>query len=118
MIYSRGWLLMVVCFIFGIGYGACWSMYAACASDLFPKSSTGGIIGLWTVFLGIGSIMAPVLSGWSADVSGTLMWAFVIAAGGGMFSLVLLIPLLRAPQHVLSQRALKYPFIRARASPI
>ncbi|HEX7475780.1 MAG TPA: MFS transporter [Dehalococcoidales bacterium] len=94
MAYSRGWPLMVFCFVYGIGYGACWSMYAACASDFFSKKAAGGIIGLWTLLMGLGSIAAPIVAGWSADSSGTLMWAFIIATAGGFGSLILLLPLL------------------------
>ncbi len=98
MAYSRGGTLMAICFIFGIGYGACWSMYAACASDFFPKQTAGGIIGLWTFLLGIGSIGAPIIAGWAADATGTLKWAFIIATAGGVGSLLLLLPMLRLPQ--------------------
>jgi MFS family permease len=93
--YSRGGLLMAICFVYGIGYGACWAMYAACAVDFFSKQAAGGIIGLWTFLMGIGSIVAPILAGWSGDISGTLRWAFIIAASGGLVSLILLLPLLK-----------------------
>jgi MFS family permease len=92
----RGWVLPVIVFIFGIGYGACWSLYAACASDLFSKHSAGGIIGLWTFLLGIGSICAPIVAGWTADRSGTLLWAFLIAAIAGLGSFILLLPMLNS----------------------
>jgi sugar phosphate permease len=98
--YSRGIALMVICGLFGIGYGACWALYAACASDFFSKQAAGGIIGLWTFFLGVGSIVAPIIAGWTADTTGTLMWAFVMAAAGGVGSLLLLLPVLKAPQGV------------------
>jgi len=93
--YSRGWMLMAVTFIFGLGYGACWAMYAACASDFFSRQAAGRIIGLWTVYLGIGLMLSPLLAGWIADATGTLMWSFLIAAAGGIASLLLLLPLLR-----------------------
>jgi MFS family permease len=102
MAYSRGWALMVFCFVYGIGYGACWSMYAACASDFFSKKAAGGIIGLWTLLMGLGSIAAPIIAGWSADTSGTLMWAFIIAAAGGFGSLILLLPLLGRKEERVS----------------
>jgi MFS family permease len=95
MVFSRGWVLMAVCFVYGIGYGACWAMYAACASDFFSAKAAGGIIGLWTFLMGLGSIFAPILAGWSADATGSLKWAFIIAMGGGLGSLVLLLPVLR-----------------------
>lgn len=96
--YSRGWMLMVFTFIFGIGYGACWAMYAACASDFFSKQAAGGIIGLWTVYLGIGCMLSPILAGWIADATGTLMWSFLTATAGGIASLLLLLPMLKACQ--------------------
>ena len=96
MAYGRGPVLMAVCFIFGIGYGACWALYAACAADFFSRQSAGKIIGLWTFLLGIGSVIAPIISGWSKDVSGTFMWAFIIAAAGGLVSLLFLLPVMRS----------------------
>jgi MFS family permease len=92
---SRDWVLMVFAFVFGVGYGSCWSMYAACASDFFSPRAAGGIIGLWTFLLGIGSVSAPILAGWSADSSQTLRWAFTMAAAGGAGSLLLLVPMLK-----------------------
>jgi len=100
MAYSRGTFLMFVCAVFGIGYGACWALYAACASDFFSKQAAGGVIGLWTFFLGVGSVIAPIIAGWTADATGTLMWAFVVAAGSGAGSLLFLLPVLRASQAV------------------
>jgi MFS family permease len=96
--YSRGWALTAFAFIFGIGYGACWSMYAACASDFFSKQAAGSIIGLWTVYLGIGTMISPIIAGWIADTTGTLMWSFLIAMSGGIASLLLLLPMLKIPQ--------------------
>ena len=96
--YSRGWMLTVFTFIFGIGYGACWAMYAACASDFFSEEAAGGIIGLWTVYLGIGTMLSPIFAGWIADATGTLMWSFLIAMAGGIASLLLLLPMLKGSQ--------------------
>ncbi len=98
MAYSRGPVLMAVCGVFGIGYGACWALYAACASDFFSKRAAGGIIGLWTFFLGVGSVIAPIISGWIADTTGTLMWAFVVATASAAGSLLFLLPVLRVPR--------------------
>jgi MFS family permease len=98
--YSRGWWMLAICFVYGIGYGACWAMYAACAADFFSKQAAGGIIGLWTFLMGVGSIIAPIIAGWSADVTGTLKWAFIIAAAGGLISLILLLAMLRRTQLV------------------
>jgi len=91
MAYSRGSILILVTTIFGLGYGAVWSMYAASASDYFSREYAGSIVGLWTVYLGIGSIFAPIIAGWIADTTGTLAWSFVLAMAGAVISLILLL---------------------------
>lgn len=90
---SRGLLLFVMSAIFGVGYGVCWSMYAACAADYFTPEASGAIIGLWTVYLGVGLIASPVIAGWAADRSGTLKWGFVIAAAAALGTILALAPL-------------------------
>ena len=84
-------VLILSTIVFGCGYGACWSMYAAIASDYFSKEVAGGIIGLWTMLLGIGSLISPIIAGWLADTMGTLVWSFYLAMSGGVLSLILLI---------------------------
>jgi len=93
--FSQGWIFFLLTFIFGIGYGACWSLYAACAADFFAKESSGTIIGLWTLYLGIGLTLSPVVAGWTADITGTLRWAFIISAISGLGTTLLLLPLLK-----------------------
>jgi MFS family permease len=93
--YGRGWSIYLMSAVFGAGYGACWSMYAACASDFFSKKAAGGIIGIWTFYLGIGLLSSPIIAGWIGDTTGSLTWSFVMAAGGGLISLFLLLPVLR-----------------------
>jgi len=82
--------------VFGLGYGAVWAVYAAVASDYFPPEMTGSIVGLWTMYLGVGSVVSPVAAGWIADVTGTLAWSFVLAGAGAAVSLLLLVPVWRA----------------------
>jgi len=85
--------LYILVIIYGLGHGAVWPLYAACASDYFPKEAAGGIIGLWTVFLGVGMILSPVISGWTADATGTFSWSFILAMCAAMASLFLLLPI-------------------------
>lgn len=89
-------MLFLSSIIFGIGYGTLWSVYAASARDLFPQKYSGSILGLWTLYHGLGSIISPVISGWTIDSTGTYFWAFLIAMTGSLISLVLLIPLYNA----------------------
>jgi MFS family permease len=81
--------------IYGMGYGAVWPLYAAAASDFFPKSKAGSIVGIWTVFLGGGFIVAPVLCGWTIDVTGSYIWTFLMGVCSGLLSALFLTPLLK-----------------------
>ncbi len=82
--------------IYGIGYGAVWPIYAATASDLFPKQFSGGVIGAWTVFLGIGSILAPAFCGWLVDISVSYNGVFLTSGIVSILSIGLLIPTLKS----------------------
>lgn len=94
-------VLMVSIFagMFGFGFGAVWPVYAAAAPDFFPLETCGSVIGLWTVFLGVGSIVSPVVCGWTIDYTGGYSVAFLLGAGAGAGSALLLIPAfkLKAP---------------------
>ena len=91
--------LAISCAIFGLGYGALWAVYAAVASDYFPKMYSGRIIGLWTVYLGIGSIVAPPLAGWTIDTTGSYAWAFLLTSVSAAISILLLFPLIKTRPH-------------------
>jgi sugar phosphate permease len=68
---------------FGIFYAAAWPMYGAAAADFFPPGATGSVLGFWTIFYGIGLILAPTLGGYIADLTGTFTWSFLLAAATG-----------------------------------
>lgn len=76
--------------ILGFGFGAIWPLYALCAPDFFSKTSTGFIVGFWTLFLGIGFVLSPIIAGWIADVTGRFMWSFILAVAASMISIVLM----------------------------
>jgi MFS family permease len=93
--YAREFVvLMVFTAVFGVGYGTIWPVFAASARDFFPKEYAGSIVGLWTVFHGLGSIVAPVLAGWTIDATGTYYWAFILTVTSAILSSLLLLPLL------------------------
>ncbi len=98
MAYSNNFLtLSISSVIFGIGYGALWPVYAAITTDYFPKWYSGRIIGLWTLYMGAGSIVAPPLAGWTIDTSGVFVWAFILTAATAVVSLLFLLPLVKSP---------------------
>ena len=98
MAYNNVVTLFISVFIFSMGYGVVWALYAAAASDYFARDSAGTIVGLWTLFLGVGLVVSPTISGWLADATGTLTWSFVLGAAGGLLSTVLLVPLWKQKQ--------------------
>ena len=94
--YSPSYPLLVGAIVIcGFGYGPVWPLYAASASDYFSKDSTGSILGLWTVMLGIGLILSPILTGYTIDVTQSFHWAFIEATICAILSLILLVPVFR-----------------------
>ena len=87
------WALYASTCCYGLGYGAVWPTYGAAASDFFSKQHTGGIVGLWTLFLGAGSVVSPVVCGWTIDVSGHYQWAFGLGICSGLLSAAILLGL-------------------------
>jgi MFS family permease len=73
-------------------------MYAACSRDYFPKEFTGTVLGLMTIFYGIGMMISPVLTGYLADVTGTFKWSFALG-GFVTFVAAFLIGILRKPRQ-------------------
>jgi MFS family permease len=70
--------------LYGVIYTSIWPMYAAAGADFFPPGTTGSVLGFWTIFFGIGLILAPTLGGWVADRSGSLVISFFVAAATGV----------------------------------
>jgi len=95
------WALYAMAMFYGLGYGAIWAMYGTAASDYFAKDNTGSVVGIWTVFLGLGSIVSPVLCGWVIDTTGNYSNVFLLGLASGLLSAVLLLPLLKTPVRQL-----------------
>jgi len=67
------------------------------AAGTFLMAYASSIIqaSLFFALAGIGPILSPIIAGWVADTTGTLAWSFVLAAGGAVISLFLLVPVCR-----------------------
>jgi MFS family permease len=74
-------------------------MYAACARDYFPKEVGGTVIGLLTLFYGIGAMVGPIIGGHLTDITGTFRWAFGLGAFASLFA-SFLIGFLRKPREI------------------
>ena len=99
----QGYIALILCtLIFGIGYGAIWPVYAASAVDYFSKESAGSVVGLWTIYLGVGSMLSPVVTGWTIDATGGYVWAFILAMISAIISLLFLLPLSKTPSSASS----------------
>jgi OFA family oxalate/formate antiporter-like MFS transporter len=95
--YAREFAVLIFfTVVLGVGYGTIWPVYAASARDLFSKDYSGSIVGFWTLYHGLGSVVAPVLGGWTIDATGTYFWAFILAAASSVLSFLLLSPLARS----------------------
>jgi MFS family permease len=75
-------LVATIC-IFGFFYAAVWPMYAAAAADFFPAGATGSVLGFWTIFYGLGLMLAGILGGYIADLTGSFTRSFILAAFAG-----------------------------------
>lgn len=78
--------------LFGFGFGAVWPIYAAAAPDFFPADLSGSVIGLWTGFMGVGSILSPTLCGWSIDKTDGYTMAFTMGTVCAVGAAIFLIP--------------------------
>lgn len=78
--------LIFAILFFGFLYGAIWPLYAACVRDYFPRGMSGTILGLLTIFYGVGVMTSPFLTGYIADMTGTFKWAFFISGLCSLFS--------------------------------
>ena len=91
-------ILMIGIGLFGFLYGAVFPMIAACARDYFQKEVAGTVLGLLTIFYGLGAMTTPVVTGHLADITGTFRWSFGL---GGFAFLIsgFVITFLRKPKE-------------------
>jgi MFS family permease len=95
--YAKEFIVLILfTVVFGVGYGSIWPVFAASARDLFSKDHAGSIVGLWTVYHGLGSIVAPVIAGWTIDATGTYFWAFILSVTSAILSVLLLLLLAKS----------------------
>ncbi|MEM3641301.1 MAG: MFS transporter [Candidatus Bathyarchaeia archaeon] len=78
---------------YGVGYGAVWPLYAVYVSDIFSMEYGGVVLGLMTIFLGVGCMLSPPVAGWVADTTGTLRSSFLVASAVSVLSVLCLLPM-------------------------
>jgi sugar phosphate permease len=72
-------LLMASVGTLGFFFHPVWPLYSACARDYFEDHMTGTIVGLWTVFYGVGGVLAPAVAGYVADKTETFVYSFILS---------------------------------------
>ena len=68
--------------LFGVSFRAAYIICAAAAGDYVAPQFAAAAFGLMGMGAGLGSATGPPIGGYIADMTGTLGWAFVLAAGG------------------------------------
>ena len=84
--------LTILTIIYGAFYSAMFPIYAACASEYFEEKSSGSVIGLWTLFYGIGATTSPTIAGFMRESIGSYSPAFTLSAITMVLSVIPLLP--------------------------
>jgi MFS family permease len=84
-------LLIVNVAILGAFYGAIWSLYGASSGDYFNRQIVGTVLGMWTIFYGIGSISGHLFGGWIRDSTGSFQSAFSASVLFGILAAILML---------------------------
>jgi len=71
--------LMACVSVLGFFFYPVWPLYGACARDYFKDHLTGTIVGLWTLFYGLGGVIAPAFAGYLADKTETFVYSFIFS---------------------------------------
>jgi MFS family permease len=74
------WGLGVFALVFGICYGGYVALVPALIADFFAGPDVGAIIGAQYTGLAVGSLVGPVLAGWSYDSTGAYTLTFLVCA--------------------------------------
>jgi len=86
-------MIFIAVAIYGIFFGPIFPLYGACSRDYFESEVTGTVLGAWTFLYGIGAFVAPIITGYLADLTGTFRWGFLLAGIASLIASVLLLPI-------------------------
>lgn len=87
---SNLWMIFVSIGIYGIFFGPIFPLYGACSRDYFEMQVTGTVLGAWGFLYGIGAVLAPLVAGYLADLTGTFRWGFAVAGIASLISSALM----------------------------
>lgn len=79
MFVQQVWSLMLFAAIFGIGYASYGPIVPGMTAEVFGKENMGGIFGALTTGGALGGAAGPYITGFIHDVSGSYLWAWIMA---------------------------------------
>jgi sugar phosphate permease len=91
-------ILLVCVGAFGAFYGATFPMYGACGGDYFRKEIMGTVIGLFTLFYGVGAIATSRFVGYARDLTGSFALPFAVVAGFALASVIIMAFVKKKPE--------------------
>lgn len=109
LLTTNSWIwLYILVGIMAVFYGATFPTYAACAGDYFPRQLIGSVVGAWSLFYGLGVILAHWVGGLLRDTTGNYHCSFQINAAMAVLGLLVI----AAVKTVESARLSKSDFYR------
>jgi len=71
------WVLTPYVVLVGLGMGVGGAMFPPIMADLFPGPNLGRIMGISSVFSGMGADLGSWLAGYLYDITGSYAWGFL-----------------------------------------
>lgn len=79
--FPISWLFVVVAFLAGFGFGACFVVYMAQAANEFGAENMAVVYPFVFLAYGFSGIVGPTAGGWLYDISGNYFAAILVGAG-------------------------------------
>jgi MFS family permease len=94
-------LMWVAAALFGIGFGGSMPLVPAIMGERVGIEQLSTATGVGSIGIFIGAALGPWLGGFIYDVSGSYLWALLLAAGAGIAALIITIRMPSARQEIL-----------------
>jgi OFA family oxalate/formate antiporter-like MFS transporter len=79
--FPISWLFVVVAFLAGFGFGACFVVYMAQTANEFGAENMAAVYPFVFLAYGFSGIVGPTAGGWLYDISGNYFAAILVGAG-------------------------------------
>lgn len=79
--FTVEWLFVVVSFLAGFGFGACFVVYMAQTANDFGAENMAAVYPFIFLAYGFSGIVGPTVGGWLYDISGSYFAAILVGAG-------------------------------------